>query len=283
VDEGKVNEEEFFSAVSESSSKIYLQNLKLSKTLLAAGDVSSALAVMGGLALVRNKLWQYNEFLQVYEKPRAFKDAYLDVCQLLESLTEQVLEYTKATMATAVLQDPAGNDWDNPRSFYEGEKVAHCVQAWWYHLQGLRHDLWRSAPPTIAKKLFSAAFLDSLGVLVNRYCAVRPSPGRVGQFRADVTAILLISTEVLPMIAGSVGGILAAAARPDVGQAEPELFGHGLGGVDGGSSAVVYEVHAKCRRLLAALAIVGAPIHAVSAIADEKVNQSTVVIVEASS
>ena len=45
IDESRVNEEEFHAAVVESTSKIFLHNLKLSRRLLEAGDLKSTLAM----------------------------------------------------------------------------------------------------------------------------------------------------------------------------------------------------------------------------------------------
>ncbi len=51
LDESKVNEEEFYSAVSESTSKVYLHSVKLSKELLAAGDMQSLLKLVENIRL----------------------------------------------------------------------------------------------------------------------------------------------------------------------------------------------------------------------------------------
>ena len=72
VDE--VNEEDFYSAVSESASKLILHYGGLTKKVLAAGDMQTTLRVYAGLALIRNKLWHYNEHLEVNGARRAFFD-----------------------------------------------------------------------------------------------------------------------------------------------------------------------------------------------------------------
>ena len=70
----EVNEEDFYSAVSESASKLILHYGGLTKKVLAAGDMQTTLRVYAGLALVRNKLWHYNEHLEVNGARRAFFD-----------------------------------------------------------------------------------------------------------------------------------------------------------------------------------------------------------------
>ena len=88
---------------------------------------------------------------------------------MLEGLSEQVLEYHCSLVASTILHDPASQDWENPKSFYEGEKISHCVQMWWYFLQGFKADLWNTLPPKIAQKMFAHIFSDSLGILTTRY------------------------------------------------------------------------------------------------------------------
>ena len=87
---------------------------------------------------------------------------------LLESAAEHVAEYHASIVATSVVHDPSGGDWANERPFYEGEKVSHAVQMWWFTLQGLRNDLWSAAPPKMARKVLGAVFDQSLGLLVTR-------------------------------------------------------------------------------------------------------------------
>ena len=71
-------EEEFVSSVSESASKIYFQNLKWTKKFLASGDMFSLFRVFSGLCLARNKIWVYNEALEVKGDPRPLEDVYME-------------------------------------------------------------------------------------------------------------------------------------------------------------------------------------------------------------
>ena len=89
--------------------------------------------------------------------------------RLVEALSEQIMEYHCNLVSTTVLHDPASLDWSNPKPFYEGEKVSHCIQMWWYFLQGLKADLWTTVPPKVAQKIFAGVFNDSLGILAIRY------------------------------------------------------------------------------------------------------------------
>ncbi len=183
--------------------------------------------------------------MQVHEKPRAFKDPYSEVCRLIDACSEQVLEYHCDLAATTVLHNARSNDWDSHRPFYEGDKVSHCVQHWWFFLQGLRGDLWKSLSPRAARRIFSGVVLDSLGILVTRYTSLRPGPSRLSQFRADALAILLVCTEVLPSLAGSGDGLFCSGMAGGAGGGEAGLgggggdlaAGGGGGGGDGGGAA----------------------------------------------
>ncbi len=129
-------EEDLYSAVSESTSKLCIHYMGLIKKLLAVGDVQTLLKVFAGLSLMRNKLWQYNETLTIAGKPpKAFKEEYDEVVMMMESVAEHVETYNLSLASTNVLHEPAGHDWENEKAFFEGEKVSHCIQMWWYYLQ----------------------------------------------------------------------------------------------------------------------------------------------------
>jgi hypothetical protein len=131
---------------------------------------------------------------------------------MLESTAVHIEEYNVSLVSTNVLHEPAGHDWSNEKPFFEGEKVSHCIQMWWYFLQGLKTDLWNTIPPKTAQKIFASVFNESLGVLAVRYGSLVPSSVRLPQFRGDVTAILIIATEVMTMINTSLDRVYTATA-----------------------------------------------------------------------
>ena len=55
--------------------------------------MSGLLRALGGLALVRNKLWLYNETIVVEGQSRPFADQYKEVSELIEALSEQFVQY----------------------------------------------------------------------------------------------------------------------------------------------------------------------------------------------
>ena len=54
---------------------------------------------------------------------------------------------------------------------------------WNYTLKALRHDLWTTLPPALAKPLFRQIFVSGLSVLSARYDSVDVSESRRDQFR----------------------------------------------------------------------------------------------------
>ena len=61
---------------------------------------------------------------------------------------------------------------ENEHIFLQGERISHCVQMWWYYLQGFQADLWNSLPPKIASNMYAKIFDHTYGILVGRYAKV---------------------------------------------------------------------------------------------------------------
>ena len=124
--------EEFFSAVSESSSKLTIYNTDFIKDLLGQGEMASLLPILSGmnfkvrkyvicnhqqfykiliffkilgLALMRNKVWIYNQVLIVDGKAKPFNDIYKELQEVVESTLTQLVEYQSTLMATTILHD----------------------------------------------------------------------------------------------------------------------------------------------------------------------------------
>ena len=75
---GTMAEDEFHSSVSESVSKIVVHSTALIKSMLVDGDMPGLLAILGGLAFARNKIWFYNEtIIAARTKVRPFTDRYI--------------------------------------------------------------------------------------------------------------------------------------------------------------------------------------------------------------
>ena len=108
----------------------------------------------------------------------------------MEAGLSQLVEYQSTLMATTILHDAESQRWNDTRPFYEDERISHCVQMWWYYLQGLKTDIWNSLPAKSGQTVFAAIFDKTLSILVSRYINISPSEQRLRQFRGDISTIL---------------------------------------------------------------------------------------------
>jgi hypothetical protein len=65
---------------------------------------------------------------------------------------------------------------------------------WNYYLQSVKHDLWTTLSPCLAKKLLGSVVGGGLDVLSARYSNLEVSGARKKQYRADIVAILSIAS-----------------------------------------------------------------------------------------
>jgi hypothetical protein len=77
-----------------------------------------------------------------------------------------------------------------------------------------RSDLWCTVPPKLAQKAFGITVDRTLDILTVRYLHVTPSAKRVDQFRGDVSAMLLMSSEVLLFLCGAVHQLFEPRTAP---------------------------------------------------------------------
>ena len=225
--------EDFYSSLSESASKLIVHHAWLTELLVRAGDIEKLAGVAGGLALVRNKIWHFNRLRET----EGLVELYRETCELLECLGDQMSLYHCNTLTNLVMVDTESQDWEDYKPFHEGERCSYCVQMWWYYLETSRQFMWASLPPSMSHKILLSVLNSSLGVLTHRYSTLTPSPARLGQYRADLTAILLSVAEWLPSLSPD----LPSLTRPD----------RDLG--------VLHSVHTKCELLVSMLVLVTSP------------------------
>ena len=222
--------DDFFSSVMESATKLISHHAWLTEVLVKAGDFEKVAGVAGGLALVRNKLWQLSG------ETGELAGLYRETCDLVESLCEQMTLYYSNSL-TAALLDSDSQDWEDPRAFHEGERVSYCVQMWWFTMETTRQYLWASLPPNMSQNIFLPVLSQSLSTLVSRYSTISPSSARLPQYRADLLALLLAVSELLPCVTEELGDL--ETCRPE--------------------SVEMRSVHTKCDLLLSLLVTVTAP------------------------
>eukprot|EP00090_Calanus_glacialis_P018524 TRINITY_DN28750_c0_g1_i1.p1 TRINITY_DN28750_c0_g1~~TRINITY_DN28750_c0_g1_i1.p1 ORF type:complete len:852 (+),score=156.49 TRINITY_DN28750_c0_g1_i1:642-3197(+) len=236
------NEDDFFASVSESASKLILHHAWMTETLVKSGDIEKLAAVAGGLALIRNRLWHYNEVIVTKQGTKQFQSLYRETCDLIEAICEQMTLYYSNNLTTVVLQDSESQNWDNPKPFHEGERLSYCIQMWWFSMETNRQYLWSSLPPNMSQNIFLAVLNDCLSILTHRYSGISPTGARLDQYRTDILAILLSVVELLPCIAQNLP-MLSAPTKD-----HPKLL----------------SIHAKCELLLSIMVMVTAPANSIS-------------------
>ena len=148
----------FYDTIEESADKLWLHTNELASKCLQRGESKGMMAVLGSVALTRNKLWLYNERLTVNEKPKPFAKTYAKWVEFTDGMAQQVLEYNLNLVATVVLADPDGQDWTNSKPYMDGESVSCGVQFWWYHMQGLRMDFREGSISVLSMDYWTSPF-----------------------------------------------------------------------------------------------------------------------------
>ena len=117
--------DEFVATVTESATKLILHHASLTETLIKSGDIEKLAGVTGGLALVRNKLWHYNENMTGEDGTKQFSTLYRETVELVECLCEQMTLYYSNTLTTMVMMDTDSQDWEDEKCWHEGN--AKCI------------------------------------------------------------------------------------------------------------------------------------------------------------
>ena len=107
---------------------------------------------------------------------------------MVEAALSQIVEYQSSLMATTILHDAESQRWSDMRPFYEDERISHCIQMWWYYLQGLRHDLWSSLPPKAGRSVFAAVFdkVSTYFILGNLHRIKDTTVVAIGKFTSPI-------------------------------------------------------------------------------------------------
>ena len=71
--ENKCPTEDFVSTILESTSRLTIHNTEFIKKLMSKGEMASLFSVVSGLCLMRNRLWYFNEDLQIDGRTKLFQ------------------------------------------------------------------------------------------------------------------------------------------------------------------------------------------------------------------
>lgn len=185
------------------SANLCLQNLHVHLTKLCSdipknAPMKSLYAILSSAAYIRNQLHYYESVLVPEESSKKiFSEQYKKFVELVDVVTNLMLELHKNYMATSILHDAESLNWADSKEFHEGERCSYPIQMWNYHMRGLQYDLWSMCPPRLGQKIYGEILQESLQILAQRYARARPSYKRTPQFRGDIVSILLCTTEML--------------------------------------------------------------------------------------
>uniref|UniRef100_A0A1I8G7X4 Vacuolar protein sorting-associated protein 53 homolog n=1 Tax=Macrostomum lignano TaxID=282301 RepID=A0A1I8G7X4_9PLAT len=158
---------------------------------------------------------------------------------LLHRLTgEAELRYSQ-NFLTCLLFDAGSNYWEDGQEFHDETRVSFSVERWYLELRRIWHSLSSTCPHEISRCVLLSLLEKTLGFLLQRYAQATPSHRRVNQYRADITAILMMTEDLLYAVCEHAEQV----TNPD--QLE---------------DASIYFVHNCCSGLLACLAVVSSPL-----------------------
>ncbi|KAH3834366.1 uncharacterized protein KIAA0825-like isoform X2 [Dreissena polymorpha] len=228
----------FVEATNVGLKNMHADILKMSSDVPLQSPMKNLYVLLSSAAFIRNHLLHFDTILAPEESKKPFSVLYKQFVELVETLTEQVIQRHGNYIASSVLHDTDSHNWTENKEFYEGERCSFTVQMWNYYLQGVHHDMWTICPPKLAQSSLAVILHDSLQLLTQRYTHCKPSFRRVGQFRCDIMTILLCASEMLYWCSGSISRVI-----------DP---GHTQG--------PHYSIHNLCTALLSAMAVIAAPL-----------------------
>ncbi|XP_036336658.1 uncharacterized protein LOC118746827 [Rhagoletis pomonella] len=248
----KTSDPEKFVNLVTRSADMLLEHLHiLSQESLDHADLSVLTATIGAAALIKNCLNIYLQAanVKIYrpkgnEKGGALRLSYKQYFQMAEALAERLLDLHCRLLLLYIVQDADCLHWENSQPFFESERGSYTVQMWWHYIQGIKDDLWNSVPPKMAQRIFAGILNETLGVLTSRYSLILTSVERAQLHLADISNMLFCVAELLPYVCES-GEAYIGLQLPN-------------------QSAIIRDVHAKCRELFYCLLLRGAPLGVLS-------------------
>ena len=82
----------FYDTIEESADKLWIHTNDLATKCLAKGESKGMLAVLGSIALTRNKMWLYNEQMTLNDKTKPFAKTYAKWVEFTDAMAAQVMK-----------------------------------------------------------------------------------------------------------------------------------------------------------------------------------------------
>ena len=87
---GCFDHQAFYDTIEESADKLWIHTNDLADKCLGRGEAKGMLAVLGSIALTRNKLWLYNEQMTLNDKPKPLAKTYAKWVEFTDAMAQQV-------------------------------------------------------------------------------------------------------------------------------------------------------------------------------------------------
>ncbi|CAH0725268.1 unnamed protein product, partial [Brenthis ino] len=255
----KTSDPDKFAQLATKSSDSLLEHLHvLAQEALDHADLPVLTATLGASALLKNSLYCYVQHVEDSgntERHSILQAAYKRYSTMSEAVGERVLDLHNRVLSLYILQDSGGRPIDD-----ESNTVNECgtpsVQGWWLYMNGSKKDLWDTAPPRMAQRIFAGMLNETLTILTVRYCQTNTTNTTTPLLINDILNILLCVSQLLPSICSN---------------------GSDLAGLETSKqSRDVRDVHAKCNELFKCMVYRGAEVHFLhQAFTDKEETKST--------
>ncbi|CAG7815085.1 unnamed protein product [Allacma fusca] len=229
----------FANAVIHCGEKIRTHIIECTMECTQSGRLENLYPIISNVVVIRNYIWIFQELVDSETKSK-LKPEYKEFCELVEVISEQMMQVQANLLLTYIVHNEESQDWDSHQLYYEGERGSPTIQMWIYFLKSMQQDMWKIMPPQLAQRIFGIIVSDSLGVLVARYTKIKPAEAKTPQFVCDIVNILAAVEELLCYVA------------PDLALL--------CGATDMTSSKTINSIHLKCQCLVASLVLVGCPL-----------------------
>lgn len=159
---------------------------------------------------------------------------------MTEALAERLLDLHVRLLSLYIIQDADCLHWEREQPFFESERGSYTIQMWWLYMQGTKHDLWNSVPPSMAKRVLAEMLNETLTILAVRYEQIVPSLARSQLLLVDISNILMCVMDILPSVCEN---------------------GEALAGLNiNQQSKSIRDIHCKCHELFVILLSRGVPL-----------------------
>ncbi|KAG8191726.1 hypothetical protein JTE90_008790 [Oedothorax gibbosus] len=200
--------------------------------------------VLNNAIFLKDRLQCYWDILNFSTCEVPKNNVFHSITHLANDLLESVYSLQYRYISCGLFFDADSNKFDDPKPFFEGERISFCIQMWNLHMKGLLHDLSYFLPQKLAKDLYARILSSSLQHFLARYSHATPSEARTPQVLFDVYSLLLCTSELLRPVCSSVSQFIGK--KVDI---EEDSLGSSIS-----------HIHSSCSFLLSIIVVLNSPI-----------------------